>query len=78
MKADGFIPNANGLCLMQEMRITPVVAPSVKNYGAYELLQQLARDMDQLIRKYFPDSFREIRTIALLRLVDGNSSVKMI
>lgn len=77
-EADGFIPNANGLRLMQEMRITPDVAPSVKNYGAYELLQQLTPEMDQKIRKYFPGSFREIRTIALLRLVDGISSVRMI
>ncbi|NWO20859.1 transposase [Oribacterium sp. oral taxon 102] len=77
-EADGFIPNANGLRLMQEMRITPDVAPSVKNYGAYELLQQLTPEMDQKIRKYFLGSFREIRTIALLRLVDGISSVRMI
>ena len=40
-EADGFIPNANGLRLMQEMRLTPDVAPTVKNYGAYELLLQL-------------------------------------
>ncbi|NLC73742.1 MAG: transposase, partial [Clostridiales bacterium] len=77
-EADGFIPNANGLRLMQEMRITPDVAPSVKNYGAYELLLQLTPDLDDQIRNYFPDSFREIRTIALLRLVDGVSSAKMI
>lgn len=77
-EADGFIPNANGMRLMHEMRITPDVAPSVKNYGAYELLQQLTPEMDQQIREYFPNSFREIRIIALLRLVDGISSVKMI
>ena len=29
---DGFIPNANGLRLMQEMRLTPDIAPVVKNY----------------------------------------------
>ena len=40
-EADGFIPNANGLRLMQEMRITPDVAPKVRNYGAYEMLCQL-------------------------------------
>lgn len=77
-EADGFIPNANGLHLMQELRMTPDVAPSVKNYGAYEVLQQLTPEMDQLLRKYFPDTFREIRTLSLLRLVDGISSVKMV
>ena len=77
-EADGFIPNANGLRLMQEMRITSDVAPSVKNYGAYEQLQQLTPEMDKKIRKYFPGPFREIRTIALLRLADGISSVRMV
>lgn len=38
-EADGFIPNANGIRIMQSMRITPDVAPTVKNYGAYETLQ---------------------------------------
>lgn len=77
-EADGFIPNANGLRLMQELRMTPDVAPSVKNYGAYEVLQQLTPELGQLLREHFPDSFREIRTLALLRLVDGISSVKMV
>ncbi|MBE6009470.1 MAG: hypothetical protein E7236_02245 [Lachnospiraceae bacterium] len=77
-EADGFIPNANGLRLMQEMRITPDVAPVVRNYGSYELLQQLSGDLDNQLRKYFPDCFREIRTIALIRLVDSVSSTKMI
>ena len=77
-EADGFIPNANGLRLMQEMRITSDVAPSVKNYGAYEQLQQLTPEMDKKIRKYFPGPFREIRTIALLRLADGIFSVRMV
>ena len=30
-EADGFIPNANGLRLLQDMRLTPDIAPSVKN-----------------------------------------------
>ena len=46
-EADGFIPNANGLRLMQEMRLTPAVAPTVKNYGAYELLLQLTPDLGE-------------------------------
>lgn len=77
-EADGFIPNRNGLETMQSLRLTPDIAPTVKNYGAYEVLQQLTPDLDEQLRKYFPDSFREIRTIALLRLVDGISSAKMI
>lgn len=77
-EADGFIPNANGLRLMKEMRITPDVAPTVKNYGAYELLLQLTPALSDELHKYFPDVFREIRTISLLRLVDSVTSAKMI
>lgn len=77
-EADGFIPNANGLRLMREMRITPDVAPSVKNYGAYELLLQLTPGLGEKLREHFPDIFREIRTISLLRLVDSVTSAKMI
>ena len=77
-EADGFIPNANGLRLMQDMRLTPDIAPVVKNYGAYEVLQQLSPDLGTKLREYFPDIFREIRTISLLRLVDSVTSAKMI
>ena len=77
-EADGFIPNANGIRLMQSMRITPNVAPTVKNYGAYEMLQQLSPDLGEQLKKYFPNTFRQIRTISLLRLVDSISSAKMI
>ena len=77
-EADGFIPNANGLRLMQSMRLTPDIAPSVKNYGAYETLQQLSPDLNEQLKKHFPEMFREIRTISLLRLVDRISSVRMI
>lgn len=77
-EADGFIPNANGLRLMQDMRLTPDLAPVVKNYGAYELLQQLSPDLGTKLREYFPNIFREIRTVSLLRLVDSITSAKMI
>ena len=77
-EADGFIPNANGLRLMQEMRLTPDVAPTVKNYGAYELLLQLTPVLEEKLKEHFPDIFREIRTIALLRLVDIATSARMI
>ena len=77
-ESDGFIPNANGLRLMKEMRVTPDTAPVVKNYGAYELLQQLTPNLNSRLRECFPDIFREIRTISLIRLVDSVSSAKMI
>ena len=77
-EVDGYIPNANGIRLMQEMRITPDVAPVVRNYGAYAMLQQLSPEISQQIKEYFPDVFREIRTIALLKLVDSVSSAKMV
>ena len=77
-EADGFLPNANGMRLMQEMRLLPEIAPIVKSYGAYELLQQLSPDLNVQLRKHFPDMFRDLRTIALLRLVDQISSARMI
>lgn len=76
--ADGFIPNANGLRLMKEMRLTPDGAPTVKSYGAYELLLQLTPTLSDKLREFFPDVFREIRTISLLRLVDSVTSARMI
>lgn len=75
---DGFIPNATGLKLMKEFRLTPDIAPVVKNYGAYEVFQQLAPDIEKQLKKHFPDIFREIRTLSLLRLVDSVSSAKMV
>lgn len=77
-EADGFIPNANGMRLMKEMRLIPEIAPIVKNYGAYEVLLQLSPEIEELLKKHFPELFREIRTISLLRLVDSVSSAKMI
>lgn len=77
-EADGFIPNANGMRLMQERRITPDTAPAVRNYGAYELLLQLSPGIAGQLRDHFPDVFREIRTLALLRLVDSVTSARMV
>ena len=42
------------------------------------MLCQLEPTIDKHLREYFPDIFREIRTISLLRLVDGVSSARMI
>lgn len=77
-EADGFIPNANGMRQMQKIRTVSEATPVVKTYGAYAALQQLAPDISNQLKKYFPDIFREIRTFALLRLVDGVSSAKMV
>ncbi len=74
---DGFIANANGLRLMQEKRLTPYIAPKVKGYGAYEMLRQLSPQLEEQLRTCFPDIFRELRTIALLRLVNGVTSARM-
>ena len=60
-EADGFIPNANGLRLMQQMRMTSDIAPTVKNYGAYETLLQLSPDISIQLKQFFPTLFREIR-----------------
>ena len=77
-EVDGFILNATGLRLMAEMRITNDVSPVVKNYGAYELMQQLSPDLNNQTKNFFSGIFREIRTISLIRLVDSISSAKMI
>jgi transposase len=42
------------------------------------MLLQLAPELGEKLKKYFPDIFREIRTISLLRLVDSVTSAKMI
>jgi len=77
-EADGFIPNANGLRLMQELHMIPDSAPVVKNYGAYEVLQRLSPEIDKNLKEVFPDIFREIRTLSLIRVVDSVTSAKMI
>ena len=77
-EADGFIPNAAGLKLMQGKRLVPTTAPVVKGYGAYEMLQQLSPGLASALRQHFPDIFREIRAVALIRLVDGVSSTRMV
>jgi transposase len=41
----------------------------VREYGVYTMLEQLNRDLYERLREYFPDTFREIFTIAMLRIV---------
>ena len=76
-EADGFIPNATGLKLMKEMNIAPASSPIVKAYGAYEMLRQLSPEIEERLKRFFPDCHREIRTFALLRLVDGTTTKMM-
>ena len=68
---DGFIPNARG------MRQTMPLHPIVKNYGAYAILQQLSGDLENRLRENFPDIYREISVVAMLRLVTGCTSKRI-
>lgn len=69
---DGFIPNVNGLRLIEEQRSAVAASGTVtvRNYGAYETLRQLTPDMEGQLREYFPDIFREINTLSLIRVID--------
>ena len=62
---DGFVPNAYGA-----RKILPLY-PIVKNFGAYEILQQLSGDLVGKLKTAFPDIYREISVIAMLQLVTG-------
>lgn len=62
---DGFIPNLYG-----SRKMTPF-HPVVKNYGAYEIVDQLSGPLEGRLKKCFPDIYREISTIAKLQLVTG-------
>lgn len=62
---DGFIPNAS--CLRMYQTISPVV----RTYGVFEMFEQLGKDISDKLREAFPDIHREIKTVALLRLVYG-------
>ena len=68
-EADGFIPNR--YALGKRGNGTQPVQIVVKNYGAEELLMQLSPEISESLRKWFPSTFREIRTLALLRLTQG-------
>ena len=62
---DGFIPNLYGA-----RKMTPL-HPVVKNYGAYEIVDQLSGSLESRLKKCFPDIYREISTIAKLQLITG-------
>ena len=67
---DGFIPNKEGKTQMAKLKMLPKLPCIVKSYGAYEMLEQLSSDLSDELKKFFPDCFREIRSFALLRLVE--------
>lgn len=62
---DGFIPNEYGA--RQVMPVHPIV----KNFGAYAILDQLSGSLPDYLKRNFPDIYREISVIAMLRLVTG-------
>ena len=68
---DGFIPNAEGMRLLQKQNQTRPV--TVRNYGAYAMLSALSPDLEERLKRHFPDIFREIKAYSLLRLVDRAS-----
>lgn len=71
-ESDGFIPNRYALSLMPGQPCgTQNSEVIIKNYGAYEMFLQLAPSVSTRLKAYFPRDFREIRTLALLRLIDG-------
>lgn len=67
-EADGFIPNEYAASLLRKQ--SPDKGIEVLHYGAYELFRQLAPYVETDLRNFFPSLFREIRTLALFRLVD--------
>lgn len=62
---DGFIPNAR--CLL-ECHTAPAI---VRTYGVFEMFNQLGSVISDRLRKIFPSNYRELKTVALLRLVDN-------
>lgn len=66
--ADGFIPNRYALSKLPPKPDAEII---VKHFGSEEMLMQLSPEINENLRKWFPMTFREIRTLALLRLSEG-------
>ena len=62
---DGFIPNKRFIDLYHTSRL----GPTVKNYGAVEMFRVLGSDIRENLKRCFPDIYRQIEVISLLRLV---------
>ncbi len=73
---EGFIPNANGMRILQSMRIASYTTPVVRRYGVYEMLKQLSPHIESDLVKYFPEIYQKIIIFALLRVSDRVSSVR--
>ncbi len=73
--SDGFIPNRYGMSLIRQRNPLAGASDGIpfKNYGAYAMLRALSPGIEDGLRKAFPDVFREIRALALMRLVEGTS-----
>ena len=79
---DGYVANRYAVELMRQNGMMPKLTGATtyesKTYGAYEILSQLSPNLEEDLKKYFPDCYREIRTIALLRLVEGVASTRVL
>lgn len=71
-EADGFVPNAEGMRMIQGRNGATAVA-TVRNHGAYEVLSALSPDLEGRLRTHFPDCWRQMRAFSLIRLVDKAS-----
>ena len=73
--SDGFIPNGYGMSLIRQRNPLAGATGGIpfKNYGAYALLRSLSPGIEAELGKAFPDAFREIRALALMRLVEDTS-----
>ena len=73
--SDGFIRNRYGMSLIRQRNPLAGASDGIpfKNYGAYAMLRALSPGIEDGLRKAFPDVFREIRALALMRLVEGTS-----
>ena len=68
---DGFIPNEYAA------RLKAPKNPIVRNYGAFEIASQLSPDLEERLKAFFPDIYREIEVIAQLRLIAGSCGKKL-
>lgn len=70
-EADGFIPNGYAA------RSKAPESPIVRSYGAFEIASQLSRDLEERLKEFFPDIYREIEATAQLRLIAGSCGKRL-
>lgn len=71
--SDGFIGNQRYVDLYHHR--TPF--SRVWNYGAVEMFRQLGQDIRERLREHFPDIWRQLEVICLLRLVYASTGETM-